>query len=390
MKFDWVREGPANVCGQNCREWVSASGKITQETPQQFADFAKSRDLQGSTVVLESRGGNVLAGIWLGREFRRLGLATTVGRTNLLPPDSSGERRATLSSSAKCQSICPFVVLGGVLRHVPADAGILVHQIWLAQRMEDAMASTYTARELVAEQRQLGQLARYTIEMGGDIALFESAMRIPPWEVLRPLTADEVRHVGLSNAENVFDKAAVKSQAGKPGRPPPAFLGAATTDGMRTSSWEIVEKAGVKLLTRQYPLTLQGDDIGHFEISFACGGKESHKAAYSETRRVADNAAVRLKGVGLAVGKVSAPLTVGSSLRNLKDATIESVAGGSVPVAFAAELMRDGGQPLSVATVDSRGVKTSVVIGKSGLSASLDQFMAKCRSISVEEGDGRE
>src|SRR5215468_6321021 len=59
MKFDWVREGPANVCGKNCREWVSASGKITEETPQQFADFAKGRDLQGSTVVLESRGGNV-------------------------------------------------------------------------------------------------------------------------------------------------------------------------------------------------------------------------------------------------------------------------------------------------------------------------------------------
>src|SRR4029077_3058823 len=83
MRFDGVREGPVNACGKNCREWVSASGKITEETPQQFADFAKGRDLQGSTVVLESRGGHVLAGIWLGREFRRLGMATTIGKTNL-------------------------------------------------------------------------------------------------------------------------------------------------------------------------------------------------------------------------------------------------------------------------------------------------------------------
>jgi len=379
MKFDWVREGPANVCGKNCREWVSANGKITEETPQQFVNFAKGRDLQGSTVVLESHGGNVLAGIWLGREFRRLGMATTIGRTSVLPPDSSGERRATLSSRAQCSSICPFVVLGGVLRHVPADAVIRVHQIWPEPRMEDAMASTYSARELAAEQRQLGQLARYTVEMGGDIALFESAMRIPPWEVLRPLTAQEIRHVGLSNAESVFDKSAAKSQAAKPERPPPVFLGTASVGGPTASSWEIVEKAGVKLLSRQYPLTRQGEDIGHFEISFACGGKEGHKAAYSETRRITDNAAVRLKAVGLGVGRIGAPLTVGSSLRDLKDAMIESIAGGLVPVAFITELMRDGGQPLSVATIDSRGIKTSVVIGKAGLSGSLDQFMAKCR-----------
>ena len=72
MRFDWVREGPTNACGKNCREWISAVGKITEETPQHFVDFAKGRDLQGSTVVLDSVGGNVSAGIWLGREFRRL------------------------------------------------------------------------------------------------------------------------------------------------------------------------------------------------------------------------------------------------------------------------------------------------------------------------------
>jgi hypothetical protein len=381
MTFALIREGPANVCGKNCREWVSASGKITEETPQQFVDFAKGRDLQGSTVVLESRGGHVLAGIWLGREFRRLGMATTIGKTNLLPPDSSGERRATLSSRAQCQSMCPFVVLGGVLRHVPADASVLVHQIWPAQRMEDAMAATYSARELVAEQRQLGQLARYTIEMGGDIALFESAMRIPPWEVLHPLTVEEVRHVGLNNVDNVFDKAAVKSQASKPERPPPIFLGTAAISRLTASSWEIVEKAGVKILTRRYPLTLQGEEIGLFEVSFACGGKENHKVAYSETRRLAENAAVRLKSVALGVGKIGVPLAVGSSLRNSKDAKIESIASGLVPVAFMTELMRDGGQPLAVATRDSRNVKTTVVVGKTGLSASFDQFMARCRDV---------
>ena len=145
MRFDWAREGPA--CGKNCREWVSAVGRITEETPQHFVDFAKGRNLQGSTVVLNTVGGNVGAGIWLGREFRRLGMSTTVGETTFLPPDSSGDRWAALSPRARCSSICPFVVLGGVLRHVPADAEILVHQIWPTQRREDAMAATHSAQE---------------------------------------------------------------------------------------------------------------------------------------------------------------------------------------------------------------------------------------------------
>jgi len=379
MKFDWVREGPTDACGHNCREWVSAIGTVTEETPQQFADFAKGRDLQGSTVVLDSPGGQALAGIWLGREFRRLGMATTVGKTELLPPGSSEERRATLSSRGQCQSICPFVLLGGVLRHVPADARILVHQIWPTQRRDDAMAATYSAPEWVEEQRQLGQLARYTIEMGGDIALFETAMRIPPWEVLRPLTAEEVQRAGLDNVDDAFDKTAIKSAASKPGQPAPAFLGAAATGKLKASSWEIVDEAGVAVLTRKYPLTLQGEAIGQFEISFACEGSKNYKVAYSETRRIAENTAVHLIGVGIGVGKQGVPLRIGSSLRNTQDARIESMAGGTASVAFIAEWMRDGGQPLVVATTDSRKVKTTTIIGKAGLPASFDRFTARCK-----------
>jgi hypothetical protein len=88
-----------------------------------------------------------------------------------------------------------------------------------------------------------------------------------------------------------------------------------------------------------------------------------------------------LKSVAVGVGKIGVPLTVTSSLRSLKDAKIDSLAGGTVPVAFITELMRDGGQPMAVATKDSRNIKTTVVIGKSGLSASFDQFMARCKDL---------
>jgi hypothetical protein len=204
-------------------------------------------------------------------------------------------------------------------------------------------------------------------------------MRIPPWEVLRPLTAEEVRRVGLSNVDDAFDKTAIKAAASQPGQPAPAFPGTAATDNLKASSWEIVDQAGVAVLTRKYPLTLQGEVIGQFEISFACEGKQNYKVAYSETRRIAENTAVRLMGVGIAVGKQGVPLPIGSSLRNMQDAKIESMAGGTASVAFITEWMRDGGQPLAVATTDSKKVKTTTIIGKTGLSASFDRFTASCK-----------
>ena len=109
------------------------------------------------------------------------------------------------------------------------------------------MATTYSALQIVLQQSQLGQLARYTIEMGGDIALFEAAMRIPPWELLRPLTAEEVRRSGLHNAEDVFDKVAIRIAASKSEeRPSLPFLGAEPIGKLSISTWQVVEREGVK------------------------------------------------------------------------------------------------------------------------------------------------
>jgi len=41
MRFEWRREGPADVCGAHCRTWISATGYITADTPREFEAFAK-------------------------------------------------------------------------------------------------------------------------------------------------------------------------------------------------------------------------------------------------------------------------------------------------------------------------------------------------------------
>src|SRR5438874_6459994 len=111
MKFSWV------ACQPNCRGWVSAVGIVTEDTPRDFDEFARSRQLGGATIVLDSSGGSVNDSIALGRKFRSLGALTTVGVT-VRPQTAQGER-ASVMPEAYCESRCVFLLLSGKTRYVP-------------------------------------------------------------------------------------------------------------------------------------------------------------------------------------------------------------------------------------------------------------------------------
>src|SRR6185437_10185169 len=147
MHFALRMQGPAEVCGTSCKLMVAASGAITADTPNQFLAFAKNRKLTGATVVLESDGGSVHGAIALGREIRRLGLDTTVGHVTDMKAAPGEAPRGIFDAHADCESMCSFVLLAGVHRTVPADARVMVHQIWLGDRREDPTAATYSAED---------------------------------------------------------------------------------------------------------------------------------------------------------------------------------------------------------------------------------------------------
>ena len=201
MHFDLRMQGPADACGDKCQLWISASGAITADTPREFETFAQGHDLTGAIVVLDSDGGSVLGAIALGRAIRKLGLDTTVGRIVDLGGADEDEPRGKFSGAADCESMCGFVLLGGVHRAVPGEARVMVHQIWLGDRRDDPTAATYSAEDLVLVQRDIGRLAKYTIDMGGSIDLLNLALRIPPWEPMHALTPDEARRVRLATDE---------------------------------------------------------------------------------------------------------------------------------------------------------------------------------------------
>jgi hypothetical protein len=225
MRFEWHMEGPAERCGKTCRTWVSAVGFITEHSAIDFDVFTNGNNVQGATLVLDSEGGSVLAALALGRAIRRFDMATTVGKTIVLPSDD-GEARATLSPDAACESMCVFLLLGGARRYVPPEARVLVHMIWLGNKSKRSQDESYTAEELGLVQHDIGSIARYTVEMGGAIELLETALRVPPWQPLYSLAADEVRSMRLTTMDRLPDEDVPQIAAQPPWQAAPTFANA--------------------------------------------------------------------------------------------------------------------------------------------------------------------
>jgi hypothetical protein len=191
------------ACQPHCQDWISAVGIVTADTPKAFDDFSAGRNVAGMTVVLDSGGGSVNDAIALGRRWRKLGLRTTVG-TSVVVKTDAGDHAAVLPD-AYCESMCAFMLLSGTARYVPDGAHVRVHQIWMGDRAEDARAASYSADDLMIVERDIGRLAKYTFDMGGDGDLLSLALSIPPWEKLHELSAAELHSTNLVTTDRIAD-----------------------------------------------------------------------------------------------------------------------------------------------------------------------------------------
>ena len=394
MRFDLRLQGPAESCGAKCQLWISASGAVTAETPRDFESFAQGRDLTGATIVLDSDGGSVLGAIEFGRAIRRSGLDTTVGRIIDVP--SGQERpRGRYAPRANCESMCGFVLLGGVHRAVPAEARVMVHQIWLGDRRDDPTAANYTAEDLVLVQRDIGRLARYTIDMGGSIDLLNLALRIPPWEPMHALTADEARRTRLVTdlpaAPTV--PVAVSTVAASPAPaavpPVPHMTDGARATGISERRWEVVDRAGVAALARRQPLTVEGDDIGSFDLMLGCGaGGDSYDVRYVERRHIRGSIQVpaELGAVTMTVGGMSASLKVVSSERRTQPDELVTYAAGTVPAALVGAFAASGNHSMMIKTKSS-GMVTGIRLGNTGAQQNLPRLAAGCGKASGDRAD---
>lgn len=197
MRFVW------NDCQPDCRAdakgWIAAVGVVTADSPRDFDDFARGRDLVGATIVLDSSGGSVNDAIALGRRWRKLGLATTVG--SAVDIKVAGVERSVAVPDAYCESMCAFLLLAGTTRYVGEESRVRVHQIWMGDRADDARAASYSAQDLMIVERDIGRLAKYTFDMGGSGDLLLLALNVPPWEDLHELSRDELKLTNIKTTD---------------------------------------------------------------------------------------------------------------------------------------------------------------------------------------------
>ena len=382
MRFELGTQRTEAACGTKCPAWISATGAITSDSARDFLLFAKGRNLAGATVVLDSDGGSVIGALALGREIRKLALNTTVGRVVDLPATTNGEPRVAVLPRADCESMCAFVLLAGIERTVPADARVMVHQIWLGDRREDPTAMNYSAEDLVLVQRDIGRLARYTAEMGASIDLLDLALRIPPWEPMHALTRDELRSTRLATEDLTAPVAATVSSS-------PAAAAAAppvrrVTDGARASAisaqrWAVVDRDGVTTLARSHPLTVEGESIGSFDLVVACGASGNFDVRYIEHRRHGESLPLpdSLGTVTMRVGGTAAKLKVASSARRREPDELTTFAAGQVPAAVIAAFASPGSRSVVIET-ESDGMITVTRLGNTGAVVNLPRLTASC------------
>jgi len=383
MRFELRVQGPAEVCGKNCKTFVAASGAITADTPRHFLLFAQNHDVDGATVVLNSDGGSVHGAIALGRELRKLKLATTVGSLVDLSADSEEQPRVTFSPQADCESMCAFVLLGGVRRSVPAESRVMVHQIWLGDRREDPTAAGYSAEDLVLVQRDIGRLARYTADMGASADLLEVALRIPPWEPMHALTRDELRHTKLTTEDADVPVEAATVATSSPALVPQPVSRASDLQSAPISEqrWSLVDRAGLATLARRHPLTVEGEEIGSFDLVVACSpGADSYDVSYVERRHRGEQTPLpaALDSISLRVGSNSAALKVVSTERRSAPDELLTHATARVPSTLIGAFAAMGSHSMVIKTQSAQLV-TGIRLGNTGASQNLPRLSAGCR-----------
>lgn len=161
----------------SCREGVcvAARGEIDENTAQDFKAFIRANHIApGSTVLLDSPGGRLMQGLFLGAEIRKAGLSTALLGTELQP--------------ASCASACVYAFLGGLRRTIAPGSKFGIHQMREAQNTASIDASQ--------TQTLLGRVATHIRQMGASVDVFTLALRTPP-EGMYWLTSAELSRFGV-------------------------------------------------------------------------------------------------------------------------------------------------------------------------------------------------
>jgi hypothetical protein len=174
--------------GQGVRSYIFAAGDITPDTPKVFQEFLQNNPPKDphTTVVFDSPGGNLAAGLELGKLIRKAKLDTAVGARlpiNIgVSPNVPSKivrflsRRVSPPFLGGCYSACTFAFLGGVHRSVPYASTYGVHRF----EFVNPPSGTDFAD---AAQQMSGELVQYVDSMGVEPELITEMSKKGPKEM---------------------------------------------------------------------------------------------------------------------------------------------------------------------------------------------------------------
>jgi hypothetical protein len=152
---------------------IVATGDIAPTSSQELSDLLHTAAVPtGATVIFDSPGGSLIAGIEIGELVRRQRLHSSVAPLGV------------------CASACVYAFLGGVHRTAEASARIGLHQFSSNLTPADAVADT---------QRILSYLTGHVRESGASMRVLEIASSIPPDQVLW-LSGEELYSLRITTA----------------------------------------------------------------------------------------------------------------------------------------------------------------------------------------------
>jgi hypothetical protein len=200
MTFEW-----GTVYGD--QQAIFADGDFTIETPEALRAFLKRSVYTPDTVIyLNSLGGDLGAGMEVGKIIREAHLNTGVARNTRDPAQASTIDLDAFSRvyPGYCVSACSLAFLGGVSREVKAGATYAVHQVsmncidkrkarsqfpWLT--MPNVNYCPELDQALAMVQIASGAVVEYVRQMGADpIFLTEMAKAGP--NTINALTQDQL------------------------------------------------------------------------------------------------------------------------------------------------------------------------------------------------------
>lgn len=169
---------------------VVLSGEIDKGAPARVAQALQQVGNDGADVYLDSPGGNLFAGMQIGRILRKVGANTHIGNLVADNEHQFGGRPVPKPVPGGCYSACALAFLGGQYRFVMEGAEYGVHRFSSAVGSADG--------DLDAAQVVSAAIGTYIREMDVDPGLFD-LMATQSKEGIRVLTRAELTSLNVAN-----------------------------------------------------------------------------------------------------------------------------------------------------------------------------------------------